>query len=170
MRELLEQALNHARQTQEHLLGVTREAPLILAVHAPTDSETLQGILLDSRDEQRTPDGFWVGVGSYDALGAAPTDSAPRGTIEQFLQDYPRFRLPPRDRPPKHLAWWVLPNEAKVLLEQGRRRGEYGGIPTKAPYWHIQNVGSAAATIVGNQYVERALADIERLWNRALSL
>ena len=93
---------------------------------------------------ERIPDGYGVGgpVGPGEPL-PEPT-SAPRGTIQAFLDEHKKEHpewLATKSFP-KHLAWWILPKEAKEKLKEERISGKFGGTPPNAPYWLIAEYGS----------------------------
>lgn len=164
-----QEALRQVELKRQRLLEAARQAPTVLATNAPIGSSTLRNVLANSYQERMNGRDFWVGVGSFDDLGAGPNDTAPKGTIAQFLADYasthPEWIA--KHKPPKHMAWWALPREAKQQLEADRRRGLYGGVPNKAPYWHIQNVGNAMANVRGTGYIDIALRLIRQRWEIA---
>lgn len=103
------------------------------------------------------------GVGSYDDLGSAPEDEAPKGTIREFLRDYPEYKAA-KGVPYWHSPWWYLPAEGKRKLFQEREMGKYGGETGKAPYWHVIDTGyGRRAYVKPTHYVNRSTHEIEVL-------
>jgi len=115
----------------------------------------------------KIPDGYGVGgpVGPGEVL---PTmESAPRGTIANFLKEHPEYRAPNNEYIPRGMAWWHLPQDGKEKLKEERMAGKFGGKPPRAPYWLIAEYGSTAgisSTDVGVRainYIEKSRAEVD---------
>lgn len=67
----------------------------------------------------------WIG----DARGLGNANRAPRGTIKQFLKDYPQYRLRRKQGQffTRSEAWWMLSRAGKAKLQELRQQGLYGG-------------------------------------------
>lgn len=105
------------------------------------------------------------GVGSYDDLGSSPDDKAPSGTIKAFLKKHNKYRMKwVNGRPPApywNYPWAMLPQEGKDELEREREMGNFGGVPGKAPYWHVVDVGyGIPANVTGHHYVAKSTQQI----------
>ena len=114
-----------------------------------------------------------IGISRFSSLGD-PEKKAPRGTIREFLAWW-RSEFPTRSgegHRPKHQdksrAWWDLSMAQKMTLERERGKGRFGGIPGKAPYWWIQEVGSSGAGIAPQGYLQRARAIMDQTVPRAV--
>lgn len=104
------------------------------------------------------------GVGSYDDLGSAPEDPAPKGTIKDFLSDFPQYKSKDKKDRYWHAPWWFLPAAGKKKLMEMREQGRYGGEPGKAPYWHVLDVGHGRrAWVTGHHYVGKSTEQIRSL-------
>jgi hypothetical protein len=119
-------------------------------------------VLLRNSVHEIGPDKW--GVGSYDDLGSAPDDPAPKGTIKDFLRDHPQYKVKGKDRKAQrywHAPWWFLPTEGKRKLWEMREQGMYGGIPGKAPYWHVLDKGHGRrAWVSAHNYVGKSTEQI----------
>jgi len=84
-------------------------------------------------------------VGPFDKLGR-PRSRAPKGTIRQFLEDYPQYAYRAgrtksgkqrvrRRRRAFPSAWHFLSSEAKTKLRDLRRAGMYGMEGPSPRYW-----------------------------------
>jgi len=91
----------------------------------------------------KIPDGYGVGgpVGPGEVL--PEMEGASRGTIRDFLQEFPQYRTGLRGQG-RERAWWMLPYAGKVKLKEERMNGRFGGFPPRAPYWLIAEYGSVA--------------------------
>ena len=115
----------------------------------------------------KIPDGYGVGgpVGPGEVL---PTmESAPRGTIADFLKEHPEYRAKKGKRVPRSMAWWHLPIEGKRELKEERMRGRFGGEPSRAPYWLIAEYGSQPGVsavdtgVPAIEYIRKSRADVQ---------
>lgn len=95
------------------------------------------GTITATRENER---GLVKGMGPEEKVGRQ--GRAPRGTIRQFLQDYPEFRRKNRGGD-KSTAWRRLPPVARIILQEEREQGRYGGAEAagvgKVPYFFPQD-------------------------------
>ncbi len=100
-------------------------------------------------EPQRISNGWTIGVGNRDDLGAED-EPAPRGVLREFFNDNPELRPSP---------WRGIPESYQEKLASLRRAGMYGGRgPTYANYMWVQDKGSAEAYISGRHFIESGLA------------
>ena len=113
----------------------------LLQENAPSQTGNLVSNLTATSGIKENASGFRVGFGSRSRIGTSNT-GAPRGTIKQFLDDYPEFKRNWSLVRSANRAWWALPAEAKALLQEERLAGNYGGINAigvgKSPYLYPQ--------------------------------
>ena len=113
----------------------------------------------------KIPDGYGVGGPVGPGQPLPDPQAAPRGTIRDFLREYPEYRT--GERIPQGMAWWHLPKAGKVKLKEERMAGRFGGDPPRAPYWLIAEYGSTAgitAVYTGVrpiEYIRRSRADVQ---------
>jgi len=135
-------------KSPEPLEKLGRHIATRMEAGAPVQSSLLRDTIRDTvTPVSRGPGGSWlVGVGPYSEMGD-PRREAPRGTIKEFLQDYPQYYERGWKRKvgwPPSQAWWILPYEGKRQLDWSRSAGMYGGavdgkvIPA---YWYLQEAG-----------------------------
>ncbi len=63
----------------------------------------------------------------------------------------------------KRDAWRALTPEAKEALTKMRARGEFGGTPSKVPYWVSQEYGEPGAHVEARHYIANSL---DALWGQ----
>lgn len=78
----------------------------------------------------------------------------PRGFSSHFRR---QLRRSPTFPGTKDWAWWYLTRRQKRVLQEQRQLGHFGGIPGRAPYWHIQEVGEPKAHVRRQAYIRRSI-------------
>lgn len=128
----------------DRLVRITTEEMALVKEYiirnAPVDSGTMRRHIASSVPEVRV-EGFYL-VGRLPAppgLGT-PYEAAPRGTIREFLRDFPQYRRR-EGGVPRNMAWIMLSREGKAELRRQRRAGRYGGETSyavgRAPYFWV---------------------------------
>lgn len=139
------QILNNINNIDTVLTAAGRIAANNFVARVPVESGLLRDriqiitpVTLDGNEK-------FVGVAPLTEIGRRRVGRN-RGTIARFIRDFPQFRrrsLMLKNDP--SLAWWVLPPAGKVLLDQKRMAGRYGGsqagkiVPL---YWPAQDEGT----------------------------
>ena len=100
---------------------------------------------------------IWVGQGGGEA------ESTDRGTIAEFLADFPEFHssfgsaLGMGPRPNPKLAWWRLSLRARRVLAEQRKLGRYGGRVGKSYYYLLQEEGFEETGIKDRHFIATAM-------------
>ena len=63
----------------------------------------------------------------------------------------------------KKMAWWSLSKDAKVALDEERRKGRFGGLVGQAPYWTLQEKGKEEVGIPAKRFIYDAVKEWEAL-------
>lgn len=111
-------------------------------------------------EPRKTLTGWEVPV--MDPAVGSPDESAPPGTIGDFLEWYSRQKHLPqffiRGGVPSNMAWWLLTRTQKRVLQEQRLAGRFGGQTGagagRAPYVWPHEEGSPAAGIAGRGFIE----------------
>jgi hypothetical protein len=162
--EIRKRASSFARDNDE-LRILTNSFLFTLQAEAPRDTGWMASRMAVI---ERTPRGY--GVSPYTKIGA-PSKSSPRGTIRQFLEDYPQYRgrtkvFTKAGKPRKRLrrkpfpnAWHFLSADAKRKLAALRRSGLYGMSGPSPRYWQAVSefrVPTAAGSMSGDEFLTLA--------------
>ena len=141
----------------------------ISAYHDASPHESFRDAMDEATKTRENERGLIKGVGPEEKVGRQRM--APKGTIRQFLKDYPEFRthkaqarygLDPR------YSWWNMPMAGRKKLQEEREAGNYGGKDAagsdKVPYLFAQDQSHPAwlaagqkAAIDGWKSVEKAM-------------
>lgn len=144
LHERLRQRLIRQRaelRSGKYIEALGEDMKALLQDNAPSQTGNLVGNLTATSGIKENTSGFRIGFGSRSRIGISNI-GAPRGTIKQFLDDYPQFKRNWSLVRSAARAWWALPAEGKELLQQERLAGNYGGIGAigvgKSPYLYPQ--------------------------------
>lgn len=110
-----------------YIEDIGKDMKVLIQTYAPSQTGTLVRNLTTSSGISESQKGFRIGFGPRAKIGVSNI-GAPRGTIAQFLIDYPQFRRNWSFVRTKSNAWWALPIEGRELLQQEREIGNYGGL------------------------------------------
>lgn len=89
----------------------------------------------------------WTVVEQEEAPG--PQQQTPKKTAKEVVSAY---------------AWWLLHQTEKDKLQEARSMGMFGGMPGRAPYWHVAEVGAgeyvSSKHFYGHHYIRDTATEI----------
>lgn len=137
----------------DYIRDMVKDARFYIANNTPEKSGQMSRNLRVQTGPRETAQGFVAGLGPRSRVGN-DRQPAPRGTIYQFLRDYPQFteggtgNKVSKAAKGKHGfvwrgAWQSLSANAKRLLQEKREQGLYGGsqdgaATDKSPWFFVQ--------------------------------
>lgn len=157
-----------------YLNDILADASALIKQHGEdqVDSGTMLKNITTPTEVTPTDYGLRAGLGDRGLVGDESV-AAPSGVIQEFLDDFPKYRTPKdqREHGDKAHAWSDLPLEGRRELQIQRLSGKYGGadqgVGAKMSAYFFQQEGgldgwaasAAAAGITPTEFVKMAMEE-----------